>query len=77
MTNGVPAAQLDDATLERELRHLHQTRSDTFFEGSPAALNTHTRRMLELENEYLERHPDLAPHVLRLRATNRAVAGQD
>jgi hypothetical protein len=55
---GLPAAQLEDADLERELRHLYETRMDTFFNGSPSALRTHTDRMLELEREYAARHPE-------------------
>lgn len=54
---GVPAGELRDAELERELRHLYETRADTFFDGSAQALRTHTDRMLELEREYATRHP--------------------
>lgn len=56
---GVPGTELSDDDLERELRHLYQTRADTFFNGSGSALRTHTDRMLELEHEYAGRHPDL------------------
>ena len=31
---GVPADQLSDEALERELKHLHETRHDTFLHGS-------------------------------------------
>ena len=31
---GVSARELDDSTLERELEHLHETRHDTFLNGS-------------------------------------------
>jgi hypothetical protein len=48
---------LSDEALERELQHLHETRHDTFLHGSEDALEAHTERMLELEQEYLRRHP--------------------
>ena len=46
---GVPAQELDDSALERELEHLHETRHHTFLNGSSDALQAHTERMLELE----------------------------
>jgi predicted GNAT family N-acyltransferase len=75
---GIPAGELDDEDLERELRHLYQTRADTFFGGSGQALERHTERTLELEAEYARRHPDrVAPDALRTREGSRARAGQD
>jgi hypothetical protein len=75
---GVPASELSDEDLERELTHLHETRHDTFMAGSTEALKHHTDRMLELEAAYAERFPDrIAPDPLRLRDTNRQAAGQD
>lgn len=69
MAAGVPATELRDEDLERELRHLHETRSDTFFNGTQDALETHTRRMLELEAEFARRSPELvAPDPSRVRA---------
>jgi Family of unknown function (DUF6158) len=66
---GIPASQLSDDDLERELTHLHKTRHDTFLQGTEDALETHTSRMLELEQEYLRRFPDRsAPNPLRVRA---------
>lgn len=74
---GVPAAELTDDDLARELAHLHETRHDTFLDGSQDALRTHTERMLELEAEYLRRFPDrAAPNPLRTRAGRRSAAGQ-
>ena len=60
---GVPADQLTDESLERELEHLHQTRHDTFLHGSEDALALHTTRTTELEQDYLRRNPD---RVMRL-----------
>jgi hypothetical protein len=58
MNLGVPAEQLSDEDLTRELKHTHAKRNDTFISGSAHALATHTRRMHELELEYLRRFPD-------------------
>ncbi|MCW2667471.1 MAG: hypothetical protein JWN57_2433 [Frankiales bacterium] len=55
---GVPAAELSDAELERELAITHERRHETFLRGTAHALSTHTRRMFELELEYLARFPD-------------------
>jgi hypothetical protein len=75
---GIPAADLNDETLERELRHLHETRSETFFNGTEAALEAHPNRMLELEQAFRQRRPDaVAPDPMRVRASNRKIAGQD
>lgn len=76
--HGIPAADLGDGDLERELRHLYETRADTFFGGTRQALDVHTHRMLELEREYARRFPDLVgPSELRTRAGSRARAGQE
>jgi hypothetical protein len=75
---GIEPARLSDDNLAREVSHLHATRHDTFVSGTEDALEAHTRRMLELEDEYLRRFPDRAvPHPLRTRAGSRAAAGQD
>jgi hypothetical protein len=42
----------------RELAALHRTRHDTFRHGSAHALERHTERMRELEEEYLRRFPE-------------------
>jgi hypothetical protein len=69
--SGIPAAQLADDDLERELRHLHETRHETFLHGSEDALETHTARMFELEKEYLRRFPDrVQPDPRRVRSTS-------
>jgi hypothetical protein len=78
VSNGVAAADLTDDDLERELSHLHETRHDTFLNGSEDALETHTRRMFELEAEYLRRFPErAAPDERRTRAGRRAAAGEE
>ena len=41
---GVPAEDLPDEALERELAHLHETRHDTFLHGSDDALDLRTHR---------------------------------
>ena len=64
---GVPATELSDDDLDRELWQLHRTREDTFHRGSPQALERHTTRMAELEAEYLRRFPDREIDPMRLR----------
>ena len=76
-TQGVPATELDDSALERELEHLHETRHETFLNGSADALGAHTERMLELEQEYARRFPGrTAPATLRTREGSREVDGR-
>ncbi len=75
---GIPPQDLADDDLEREVTRLHDTRHETFLNGSQDALQAHTERMLALEQEYLHRFPDrAAPDPLRVRAANRETAGQD
>ena len=74
---GVPAAQLSDEALERELKHLHETRHDTFLHGSEDALHFHTARTTEMEEEYLRRNPDRVLDARRTRHGSRELAGQD
>jgi len=75
---GIPASELDDETLTREMDHLHETRGRTVRDGSEDALEAHTRRMLELESEWVRRFPDAAaPDPARTRAGSRSSAGQD
>jgi len=64
---GVPATDLDDPTLLRELASLHRTRHETLLHASPQALLRHSERTTELEMEYLRRHPerDIDPERLR------------
>lgn len=74
---GIAASELDDSTLERELEHLHETRHETFLNGSSDALQAHTERMLELEAEYARRFPERTqPDQLRTREGSREVDGR-
>jgi hypothetical protein len=74
---GIPAEQLEDGALRRELHHLYETREDTFFSGSGDAFIVHTERMLELEQEYARRHPqETKADPARTRAGSRARAHQ-
>jgi hypothetical protein len=54
---GLPATELSDAELERQGAHAHATRNWVFLHGTAEQFRTHTERMLELEQEYLRRHP--------------------
>ncbi|MEV6740314.1 DUF6158 family protein [Streptomyces sp. NPDC051104] len=63
---------LDHHHLMRELETVHRTRHDTFLHGSEDALDAHTRRMAELEEEYLRRHPQRLVTADRTRAGARA-----
>ena len=68
-SQGVPAADLADDDLMRELHSLHNTRHEALRHGSDDALRRHDERSAELEAEYLRRFPEreidprrLAPH---------------
>ena len=54
---GIPARELSDEELERQGVHAHAMRHWVFLHGSAEQFRTHTERMLELEQEYLRRHP--------------------
>ncbi len=54
---GVPARELSDDELERQGTHAHATRNWVFLHGTAEQFDHHTERMLELEQEYLRRHP--------------------
>ena len=74
---GIPAQELDDEDLRRELHHLYETREDTFFNGSGDAFEKHTERMHELESEYAQRKPEeTRPAAARTRTGARARARQ-
>ncbi len=76
--SGIPGAELSEEDLQRQLEHLHQTRHETFLNGSADALDAHTKRMLELEAEYARRFPDRTqPDPLRQRETSREMDGRD
>jgi hypothetical protein len=69
---GVPAPELEEHELMRELGALHRTRHDTFLHGSFQALERHSARTTELELEYLRRHPERDVEPGRLRSGARA-----
>jgi hypothetical protein len=74
-SHGIPAKTLSDDDLRRELAHLHETRHDTVLGGSESALENHTHRMFELEEEFLRRLPgEAAPDPMRTRAGSRSNA---
>ncbi|MDQ1750535.1 MAG: hypothetical protein QOE71_1591 [Pseudonocardiales bacterium] len=54
---GVLATQLTNDELERQGVQAHATRHWAFLHGTAEQFRTHTQRMLELEQEYLRRHP--------------------
>jgi hypothetical protein len=54
---GRPAAELSDEELATQGKQLHDSRNWMFLHGSAAQFATHTKRMLELEQEYLRRFP--------------------
>jgi hypothetical protein len=75
-SGGVPAAELSEDDLLRELDSLHRTRHDTLLHGPTEALVTHTERTLALEDEYLRRHPERQIDPQRLRAGARVRTAQ-
>jgi uncharacterized protein DUF6158 len=58
MTHGIPASELSDDDLERELTHAHEKRHDIFVDGTVDQLRNHSSRTSELEQAYLERFAD-------------------
>jgi hypothetical protein len=74
---GVSPIELTDDDLRRELEHLHATRHDALLGASDSAFETHTWRMLALEEEFLLRFPrDGAPDPARTRAGARTGGGR-
>jgi hypothetical protein len=69
--HGVPAEQLTDEDLVRELEQLHRTRADTLRHATDSALATHEARSAELEAEYVRRWPDREVDPARTRAGRR------
>jgi ribosomal protein S18 acetylase RimI-like enzyme len=55
--HGVPARELRDEQLEQQGARAHATRNWVFLHGTAEQFQRHTERMLELEQEYLRRHP--------------------
>ena len=75
--HGVAPSKLADDDLERELRHLHETRHETFLNGTSDAFLAHTERMLALEEEYARRFPTrTAPTMPRTREGSRKIDGR-
>lgn len=70
--DGVPADQLSDEELRRELASVHRTRHDTFLHGSEQSLAHHNQRTAELEAEYLRRFPEREVDPERLTEGARA-----
>jgi hypothetical protein len=54
---GRPARELSDEELEQQGKNAHETRNWVFLHGTAEQFATHTARMMELEQEYLRRHP--------------------
>lgn len=87
-TQGVPASELSDEELETQGKSAHETRNWVFLHGSAEQFAHHTARMLELEREYLRRHPkrtwqgsggaptDIAQTAASWRETVRGVIAQ-
>lgn len=74
---GLPARELADEDLQRQVAQLHDTRHETFLNGSADALTAHTERMLELEAEYARRFPgNTRPDPLRMRDSSRELDGR-
>ncbi|HEY8451762.1 MAG: DUF6158 family protein [Micromonosporaceae bacterium] len=68
---GIPARELSDPDLLRELASVHRTRHTTLRHGSDHALAHHDQRMAELEAEYLRRFPEREVDPERLAAGAR------
>ncbi|HEY0508527.1 MAG TPA: DUF6158 family protein [Blastococcus sp.] len=56
-TPGVPARELSDEELEQQGTYAHATRTWVLLHGTATQFRHHTERMLELEQEYIRRHP--------------------
>lgn len=74
---GLPARELNDEDLEREMRYMWHTREATVLHGGQQAIGTHTHRMIELELEFIYRFPkQTATSPARTRRGSRARSGQ-
>ncbi|WP_230421204.1 DUF6158 family protein [Actinomadura soli] len=69
---GVDPGELTDDDLFRELGHLYTTRLDALRHAADQAYGEHTRRMNQLEAEYLRRFPGREIDPERLREGARA-----
>ncbi len=56
-SHGMPAQELSDEELERLGTYTHATRTWVLLHGTAEQFRHHTERMLELEQEYIRRHP--------------------
>ena len=54
---GVPVRELSDEEIERQGTYAHATRTWVMLHGTAEQFRHHTERMLELEQEYIRRHP--------------------
>jgi len=66
---GIAPADLSDEDLLRELAQLHRTRHETFLHAPTQALQHHSERTNELEDEYLRRYPERDIDERRLHST--------
>ena len=74
---GVPARELSDEDVKRELRYMWHTREATVLHGGQQAIATHTHRMIELELEFIYRFPqESEASPARTRRGSRARSGQ-
>jgi hypothetical protein len=77
MKLGVPARELNDADLKRQMRYMWKTREATVVHGGQQAIATHTHRMIELELEFIYRFPkETEASPSRTRRGSRARSGQ-
>ncbi|MQY04237.1 DUF6158 family protein [Actinomadura macrotermitis] len=71
-TVGVEPSELGEDDLFRELASLYDTRMDALRHASDQAFAEHTRRMSQLETEYLRRFPEREIDPERMRDGARA-----
>lgn len=69
---GIAPGALSDEDLFRELGHLYETRLEALRHAADQAYGEHTRRMNQLEAEYLRRRPGREIDPNRLREGARA-----
>ena len=72
---GIDPRELSEEDLFRELHMIHSSRHETLRHGPDDALEHHTRRLTELEAEYLRRYPQREVDPGRVRSVRRASAG--
>jgi hypothetical protein len=72
---GVDPRDLSEEDLFRELHTIHSSRHETLRHGPDDALEHHTRRLTELEAEYLRRYPQREVDPGRVRAVRRVSQG--